>query len=420
MKKNILWIIVLAAFVFACQSESPKELTIQPDEENLQGYWLKEDSTGFQLQPDGAAVMVNTEAAPIQEWTITEDAILALNYGTSRSTRGKELTYKITAFTGDKMSMQLRELEEEGPIVTYRHIPEDSIYLYVDMLIGKFWIKEDSAFFEDCFTGKVFEVTQNNPGYSNLEETYIKMRKNDEGPIMVQMEGARTGEDPGKISGRRIVSATMFEDCEKVLPTSYVIWVAPERRACEEMPEKGCLQVRYYNETMPFVTLHGDIKGLEHERGNQYTIYVEEVEDTIPSFKRLELKQIFNRENVKHDVDLISMRWHLKNIKGQAVPASEPGKEPYLRLYKQDGKTKVAGFSGCNPVTGSYVLMGDQKIDIGLQLDGTEPCPEEDPLLESRFLKNMMIISKYQIDGDRLTLYKKDEPYLEFEATYYE
>lgn len=95
--------------------------------------------------------------------------------------------------------------------------------------------------------------------------------------------------------------------------------------------------------------------------------------------------------------------WHLAEVGGQPVPATEAPSRPSMRLTA-NGR-KVQGSAGCNRMMGSYELNG-ASLKFGPIMSTKMACPAMDT--EQAFLKALESTSRYEINGSSLTLYGPD------------
>jgi heat shock protein HslJ len=87
-------------------------------------------------------------------------------------------------------------------------------------------------------------------------------------------------------------------------------------------------------------------------------------------------------------------------LRGEAVPAARPESQPNLVLQAADHR--VAGFSGCNRLIGSYTLQGDS-LRFG-QMAGTRMACMSGMEIEDKFLKVLGTVAGWRISGNQLQL----------------
>lgn len=92
--------------------------------------------------------------------------------------------------------------------------------------------------------------------------------------------------------------------------------------------------------------------------------------------------------------------WKLMQLGDQTVNVASE-REPYLVLHSDE--QRVAGFGGCNRLTGSYSLSGD---DLRFsQMAGTMMACTEGMEHEQAFHDALGQVARWHIDGERLDLY---------------
>lgn len=115
---------------------------------------------------------------------------------------------------------------------------------------------------------------------------------------------------------------------------------------------------------------------------------------------------------------LINTYWKLLELNGKAVPRpSERGREVQITLHEQD--QRLAGFSGCNRLMGSYRLGEAGQLKFG-QLAGTMmACPPAAMALEQQVHAMLAEVASYRLQGQQLALLNAARQVLaRFEAVY--
>ena len=95
--------------------------------------------------------------------------------------------------------------------------------------------------------------------------------------------------------------------------------------------------------------------------------------------------------------------WHLVEVGGQPVPATQDASRPGIRLAAAG--RKVQGSAGCNRMMGSYELDG-ASLKFGPIVTTKMACPAMET--EQAFLKALDATTRYEISGSSLTLYGPD------------
>ncbi|WP_445944837.1 YbaY family lipoprotein [Roseateles sp. PN1] len=115
---------------------------------------------------------------------------------------------------------------------------------------------------------------------------------------------------------------------------------------------------------------------------------------------------------------LTNTYWKLLELKGKAVPRpEEQGREVQITLLAQD--QRVAGFSGCNRLMGSYRLGEAGQLKFG-QLAGTMmACAPAAMALEQQVHAMLAQVASYRLQGQQLELRNAEQQVLaRFEAVY--
>jgi copper homeostasis protein (lipoprotein) len=103
----------------------------------------------------------------------------------------------------------------------------------------------------------------------------------------------------------------------------------------------------------------------------------------------------------KSTATLVNTQWKLGKVGERVVTTPQGGQDIYFVL--QADNQRVAGFSGCNRLMGSYALNGSQlKFD---QMAGTRMACEGDGMkVEDEFLAIFPLVARWEIDGQALQL----------------
>jgi heat shock protein HslJ len=93
--------------------------------------------------------------------------------------------------------------------------------------------------------------------------------------------------------------------------------------------------------------------------------------------------------------------WKVLQLGDREVNVASEQREPYLVLHSDE--QRVAGFGGCNRLTGSYSLSGD---DLRFsQMAGTMMACAEGMEYEQALHDALGQVARWHIDGERLDLY---------------
>ena len=113
--------------------------------------------------------------------------------------------------------------------------------------------------------------------------------------------------------------------------------------------------------------------------------------------------------------ELLNTYWKLVQLGDQVVTTPESAREIHVVLHSEN--QRVAGFSGCNRMMGSYVLDGP-KIRFA-QMGGTMMACVPDVELERKFLAMFPQVARWEISGETLRLLDEEGQTLAaFESRY--
>lgn len=98
---------------------------------------------------------------------------------------------------------------------------------------------------------------------------------------------------------------------------------------------------------------------------------------------------------------LLNTYWKLMKLGDEAVTVSNDQREPYMVLYSEE--RRVAGYAGCNRMTGSYVLSEDTLTFS--QMAGTMMACEEGMDIERGFFDMLGKAARWRIKGETLELF---------------
>jgi len=113
--------------------------------------------------------------------------------------------------------------------------------------------------------------------------------------------------------------------------------------------------------------------------------------------------------------ELLNTYWKLVQLGDQVVTTPEGGREIHFVMHSEN--QRVAGFSGCNQMMGSYVLDG-AKLRFE-QMGGTLMACVPDVELEHTFLAMFSRVQRWEISGETLRLLDADGKALAvFESRY--
>lgn len=114
-------------------------------------------------------------------------------------------------------------------------------------------------------------------------------------------------------------------------------------------------------------------------------------------------------EPAQSTATLVDTYWRLGKVGERVVPTPQGGQDIYFVM--QSDNQRVAGFSGCNRMMGSYALNGSEiKFD---QMAGTRmACIGDSMKIEYEFLAIFPRVARWEIDGQTLQLLDADGNHL--------
>jgi heat shock protein HslJ len=119
----------------------------------------------------------------------------------------------------------------------------------------------------------------------------------------------------------------------------------------------------------------------------------------------------------KSTAQLLNTYWKLTQLGDLVITTPQGAREIHFVLHSEN--QRVAGFSGCNPLMGSYVLDGNElRFD---QMGGTLMACTADMELEKEFLAMFGRVERWKIAGETLELLDAaGKPVASFESRYLE
>ena len=98
------------------------------------------------------------------------------------------------------------------------------------------------------------------------------------------------------------------------------------------------------------------------------------------------------------DKNTIQKKWELSVLDGEQIAANLP---IYIELTEDN---KVSGFTGCNRLTGTYVIENESQIKFNQLATTRMACPEMEMTLESKVLELLNTADNFTIDSGKLML----------------
>ena len=112
---------------------------------------------------------------------------------------------------------------------------------------------------------------------------------------------------------------------------------------------------------------------------------------------------------------LLNTYWKLTQLGERVIATPQGARELHFVLHSEN--QRVAGFSGCNSMMGSYVLKGNAlKFD---QMGGTLMACTANMEVERQFLGMFSDVARWEIEGETLRLLNAaGKPLAVFESRY--
>jgi len=107
----------------------------------------------------------------------------------------------------------------------------------------------------------------------------------------------------------------------------------------------------------------------------------------------------------KTTAGLLNTYWKLTQLGDQVITTPEGARELHIVLHSEN--QRVAGFSGCNSMMGSYVLEGD-KLRFAQMAGTMMACVGSGMELERQFLSIFARVARWEIRGETLRLSDAD------------
>lgn len=118
----------------------------------------------------------------------------------------------------------------------------------------------------------------------------------------------------------------------------------------------------------------------------------------------------------KPDVALRNTYWKLMTIGGRPVEVTSGQREPHIILDLREMSFK--GYGGCNQLMGGFQMDGNN-LTFG-RIGSTKRYCTETMELERSFLQALGTVTRFDISGETLTLYRSEEIIALLEARYFD
>ena len=179
----------------------------------------------------------------------------------------------------------------------------------------------------------------------------------------------------------------------------------------EIFKEKGTFK---WNDAGSKITLLGD----ENDAHRQYQVGENMLFSLDGDGNRItgDLAEMFILRKKGYDYSITEKYWKLQTLNGEPIHRKEnQSKEAHFILKSHTNK--VNGNTGCNGMSGSYSLEGENQIKFSQMLTTRMACM--DVPYESEFLKVLQQADHYSLKADTLTLKTADKPLATFVAVWF-
>ena len=181
------------------------------------------------------------------------------------------------------------------------------------------------------------------------------------------------------------------------------IYVADHLVDCTGVAPQKCMLVKD-KIVDPWSTYYGTIEGFDYEEGYEYLLKVKikKIKNPpadAPDFKYILLEVYEKKKTEKQEPLTLDGTWKVISMNGV-----EEMENPPTITFNSEEK-RVSGFTGCNNFFGSYD-PDTKQMDFSKMGTTRKMCP--DMSVENNFLNNLREISHYQIEGNQLLFYNKD------------
>ena len=113
-------------------------------------------------------------------------------------------------------------------------------------------------------------------------------------------------------------------------------------------------------------------------------------------------KYLLNKN--RSDDLLEDKKWVLIDLMGQAFEGGKAGRQPFILFNSEMGR--ITGNNGCNSITGTYTLLGNNHIEIGNLNSTRMACPEPKMGQAGKFNEVLSKADNYMFEDNVLSLHK--------------
>lgn len=155
-----------------------------------------------------------------------------------------------------------------------------------------------------------------------------------------------------------------------------------------------------------------------HEQGSTITLIPEDGEASIYRLGESHLQMLDSQGKVitgdladkyllkknRSDDLLEDKKWVLIDLMGQGFEGGKAGRQPFILFSSETGR--ITGNNGCNSITGTYTLLGNNHIEIGNLSSTRMACPEPKMEQAGRFNEALSKADNYTVKNRILSLHK--------------
>lgn len=201
-----------------------------------------------------------------------------------------------------------------------------------------------------------------------------------------------------------ILSMLLFVAVNSCNKTQH-IYVADHLVDCQAPGKQKCMLLKG-KIVDNWSTFYGDIEGFNYEEGYEYLLGVKVSEVKNPPADAPSLKytlvEVYEKKKTQKKVGLIN-KWKVISMRGVDKLTENP------TIKFDDQEKKISGFAGCNNFFGTFD-PDTKQMDFSKMGVTRKICP--DMTVENNFLNNLRDISHYEIEGNQLFFYDKNNELL--------
>jgi heat shock protein HslJ len=202
-----------------------------------------------------------------------------------------------------------------------------------------------------------------------------------------------------------ILSLILFAAVNSCNNKTQHLYVADHLVDCQGEGNQKCMLVKG-KIVDNWSTLYDNIEGFDYEEGYEYLLKVKVKKVKNPPADASSIKfilvEVYEKKKTQEKVTLIN-NWKVISMRG----VEELTENPTIKF--DDQEKKISGYAGCNNFFGTFDPESKQ-MDFSKMGVTRKMCP--DMTIENNFLNNLRDISHYEIEGNQLFFYDKNNELL--------